>query len=163
MLKLFELAHEYLRILDACDHAGDPESERAFADTIAGIKGEIDHKIDNCSAVVRTMEAEMKALQEEEERMYARRKAIDANKERLKAYMQTQMELCGLDKSKGARFSVMIQKNPPKVAVDEESKLPDAYWVTKREPNKRDILAAFKSGQVVPGCRLEESSSLRIR
>jgi phage host-nuclease inhibitor protein Gam len=162
-LKLYEMAFEYQRVLDLCDQAGDPESERAFLDTLEGLKGQIEAKLDNCAAVVRTMEAEMKALQEEEERLYARRRAIDSNRERLKGYMEEQMKACGLEKSKGARFSVQIQTSQPHVEIDELTKLPDFYFVTKREPDKRAILADLTAGKAVPGAHAERSTSLRIR
>jgi len=165
VLALYALSQQYQEVLAACDQAGDPDSEKAFTDTLASLAEDIYAKLDNCAAVVKTMEAEMDALQNEEQRLRARREAIDSNKERLKAYMQDQMEACKIEKSRGARFTVLVQSNPAKVVIDDEAKiLGDPRFVRYSESVAKDMLAqALKAGEAVAGAHLERGRSLRVR
>jgi hypothetical protein len=158
------LAADYQAVLAACDQAGDPDSEKAFQDTLAALKGEIEVKLDNCAAVLETMQAEADALQHEEQRLKARRAAIESNQSRLKNYMQEQMEACNIEKSKGARFTVLVQLNPPKVVIDDEDLILDSrFWRQKIELAKDVLGAALRAGETIEGAHLTRERSLRVR
>ena len=60
-LKLYELTDNYQKLLEMADEA-DPQ---AFEDTLEALQDEINHKAENLAKVIRTYEAEAKALEEE--------------------------------------------------------------------------------------------------
>ena len=69
------------------------------------------------------------------------------------------------DKYKGLLHQVSWAKNPPKVAILDEKKVPDAYLRFKDpEPDKKLILDDLKAGATIPGCEMAaESYSMRVK
>lgn len=162
-LSLYELTADYERLINLAEHAGTPEEEAMYQEAMRSLSGTIEEKCDRCAAVMATLQAESDALQNEEERLYARRAAILANRDRLRAYVQECMESVDLSKVKGPRFTLIIQANTPKVVVDEESKLGLEYWKNVPSLDKAKIATDLKAGREVPGAHLETGRSLRIR
>lgn len=162
-VSLYSMTEDYQRLIDLAEHAGTPEEEAMYAEAMRSLSGTIDEKCDRCAAVMTTLQAEADALQHEEERLYARRAAILANRDRLKVYVQERMEEINLTKVKGPRFTLIIQANTPKVVVDEESKLGLEYWKNTPSIDKARIAADLKAGREVAGAHLETGRSLRIR
>ena len=104
---LYELTDEYLKLLDAID-AGEIPDE-AIEDTLAGIEGEIDEKIDSLACIVKELNAEASAIREEEKTLAERRKAKENKAERLKDYIRQSMEASGKQKVETARNRVRIE------------------------------------------------------
>lgn len=162
-LSLYELTADYERLIDLASHAGTPEEEAMYQEAMRSLSGTIEEKCDRCAAVMATLQAEADALGNEEERLYARRAAILANRDRLRSYVQECMESVDISKVKGPRFTLIIQANTPKVVVDEESKLGLEYWKNVPSLDKAKIATDLKAGRDVPGAHLETGRSLRIR
>lgn len=162
-MTLYELTDQYRELVDLAENADDESDVQAFADTLEALAGEIDEKIENCAAVVRSIEAQAKSIREEEVRLAARRRAIENSTERLKRYMQDGMDAAGKSKIKGKLFTVSIQDNPPRVAVDDESQIPKDYMRVKYELDRTSISEAIKCGREVPGAHMEYGRGLRIR
>lgn len=162
-LSLYDLTNDYQRLIDLATNAGTPEEEQMYLDAMRDLSGTIEEKCDRCAAVMETLTAEAAALDHEEQRLYARRAAIMANRDRLRLHVQECMETAALQKVKGPRFTLVIQANPAKVVVDEESKLGLEYWKNTPQLDKAKIAADLKAGREVPGAHLEVGKSLRIR
>lgn len=165
-MTLYELSSEYMELLAMME---DPEvDEEVIADTLEGIGGELELKADNYARAMRQMDADAKAIKAEEERLYARRKSLENRSTWLKQRLQDVMELTGKTKFKTELFSFGIQKNPPKVVIDDPSRIYQAYLI-EQEP-KIDT-AAIKKALSDPEeaalwdgiAHLEQSESLRIR
>lgn len=162
-LSLYALSADYQAVIEAAENAGTEADEQAFRDTLAGLSGEIVEKADRCAAVMATLDATAEAIKHEEQRLEARRKAIEANRSRLSDYVLMCLKDANMPKVKGARFTLQIQQNPPKVVVDEESKIPTTYWIAKPVLDRAAISQALKNGSEVPGAHLERGESLRVR
>lgn len=160
-LTLYAMTESYQRLQDLLE-SGEVD-ETALKDTMTSLEGDITVKVDNCAAVLRTLELEADAYRFEEARLAERRKSIEANRDRLKRYVQYELESVKIDKVKGARFYVTIATNPPKLIVDDETKLPEDFWEERRELKKSAVAEALKAGREVPGAHLEQGRSLRIR
>ncbi len=164
-MKLYELGNQYQRIRDLAEMAGTEEDAKAFQDTLEGITGELDEKVDRIAALMTEFDADCDALKNEEARLEARRKSIESNRARLAEYTLHCLQDAGIEKCKGPRFTVMVSKNPPRVVIDDAAKIPEAFvrmeWVTT--PEKAAIRDALKAGKEVPGTHLEQGESLRIR
>lgn len=162
-LSLYELGKDYQRLIELAEQAGTPEDEQMYLDAMRDLSGTIEEKCDRCAAVMATLTAEAEAFGKEEERLYARRAAIMANRERLRRYVQECMEAVDLQKVKGPRFTLMLQSNPAKVVVDDEAKIGLEYWKNSPVLDKAKIAADLKAEKEVPGAHLEVGRSLRIR
>ena len=97
------------------------------------------------------------------DRLTKRRQTLRNNVDRMKQSLKQAMETVGKEKIKTDFYSYTIQKNPPKLVLDDEEIVPEDYFVTKRELDKASLKDALKVGQEVRGAHLEQTESLRIR
>ena len=158
-MKLYELADRYTRLLEMAEEM-DPE---ALADTLESLEDSIEEKVENTAKVIKSIEADISAIDEEIKRLQAMKSARKNNIDRLKVYLKEQLELVGMDKVKGKLFTVSVQNNPAKLVVKDVSKLQG--YLVEQEPKvdstrlKKDL----KAGLEVDGVELVQERSLRIR
>src|SRR5690554_44600 len=112
-MKLYELTENYLQLLEMAEDM-DPELLR---DTLESIQESIEDKAENTAKLIKSLEADVKAIKEEEKRLADRRKALEKKIENIKDYLQDQLELAGIDKVKRPTITVSIQNNPPSVRI----------------------------------------------
>lgn len=165
-MTLFELTSEYENLLEMLE---DPEADdQIITDTLEAIGGEIEAKADGYARVIRQMDADAKAIKAEEERLYKRRKSLEGRSMWLKNRLHTMMEITGKTKFKTELFSFSVQKNPPKVVIDDPAGIPAAYLIQlEPEVDTVAIKKALKNPEEAPIWKgiahLEQSESLRIR
>jgi predicted ribosome quality control (RQC) complex YloA/Tae2 family protein len=162
-MKLYELTQAYQDLIAFAENCNDEADLTAFRDTMEGLTGELNEKLENCAKVVKTIEAQEKAIDEERKRLTDRADALAASSNRLKSYMTDAMKLTDTKKVKGELFTIALQKNPPRVAVENEAEIPDSFFKIERTLVRSSVGEALKAGTVVPGCHLEYGESLRIR
>jgi len=155
MSKLYDLTKDYNAVLDMVDN-GDFEMEDVL-DTLEGIEGEIDDKLQSTVCVIREMEAEAKKFDEEIARMSNIKKTYSNAATRLKEYIRTQMELVGKDKSKGL-FSISLGKPSISTQVDDVDSLPEQYKKVSVSADKTAIGKALKAGEEIEGAQLVEGN-----
>lgn len=157
-MRLYELTAAYAAIQQLADDGEDVSAQLAELDDALEAKGTA------LVAVMRGLDAEADALRLEELRMATRRRAIEANVERLREYVRTQMQANGITKIKGPAFSIGLSDGPERVVVEDAEAVPTEFQRVRTEVDKSRILAAWKqSGECVPGTRIERSTSLRVR
>lgn len=162
MATMYELTGDYSAVLAM---ASDPEIDpQAITDTLEAINAEIEIKAENTAIIISELEAEYNKLKTEESRLAARRKAIETNAARLKDGLYNAMKTTGKEKFKTTLFSFNIQKNPVKLVIDDESKVPKKYYIP--QPPKIDaakLKEDLKAGAVRKYAHLEQGESLRIK
>ncbi|MED0676960.1 siphovirus Gp157 family protein [Aneurinibacillus thermoaerophilus] len=159
-MQLYALADTYQALMDKMQ---DDEQAVSLADTLESIEEAIEVKVENIAKMIKTMDAEAKALKEEEQRLATRRKALEAQVDSLKQYTLSTLERAGLAKVKGTLFTVGIRNNRPSVVVD-ETELPQEFLIPQPpKVDKQRLYELLRKGQVIPGARLEASCSLSIR
>ncbi|EOU3548666.1 siphovirus Gp157 family protein [Listeria monocytogenes] len=157
-MKLYELTESYQNVLDIAEQL---EAE-TLKDTLDAITESIEVKAENTAKVIKTVNAEIEALDTEIKRMSSRKSTLKNNVESMKRYLKEELEKVGLDKVKGQHLTIRIQNNPQGVLVEDESKL-GAYLV--EQPKKLDrkaILADLKDGKEIDGAEIQQGRSLRI-
>lgn len=135
-------------------------------DTLSCIEGEIEVKIEGMGRMIAMLDADAGVLEAEIKRMTARKQARKNRIDRIKNYIQTQMELMGRDKIETPVLTVALQKNPPALDVFDVMAIPTEYLVhipAHEEPDKAKIKDALKAGKEIPGCALTQGRSLRLR
>lgn len=162
---LYVLADQYL---EAAERMADLElPEEVIADTLEGLAGALEVKATNVAMFVQNLEASASAIKDAESKMAARRKAIEARAERIRAYLKENMERTGIFKIDCPYFKIAIRDNPPSVKIDAESQIPMQYMKIPDppppSPDKKAIAEALKAGQDVPGCHLERGKRLEIK
>lgn len=161
MATLYELTEEYRQLLEMMeDDTVDPE---VLQDTLEGVDGEIEAKADNCAKLIRELNGVTSVINEEIERLKARKDVISNNADRVKKYLEKAMIDTGKRKFKTALFGFNIQKNPASVVVDQEDKIPEEYWIKQEPKLDKASLKKWLKDNPADFAYLEQSEGLRIR
>ena len=161
-MNLYELTAVYQRLQDQIESGEDYEG------ILAVIGDEIEAKADGYARVIRNMEAEAKALKDEEKRLAEKRKLREAAIERLKQNLFESMKATGKEKFKTDLFSFSIQKNggkiPVIVDVKDTSELPDDLVKITEAPDLDAIRKYIEeTGDLTYAHFGERGESLRIK
>ena len=159
-MKLYELTNQYKQLQEMADDL-DPMT---LQDTLEAIEESIEDKAENTAKLIRSWEAEVKALKEEEKRLADRRRAIENNVKRTKEHLFEQLEIAGIQKVKRPLITVSIANNPHSVDILDSTLIPSNFMIQK-EPDidKKGVIAALKKGEEIPGAMLYQGRGLRIK
>lgn len=116
MVKLYELTEDY-RELEAMLEAGDID-EKAFADTLEGISGEISEKMEAMKKLKATIDGELAGIDLEIERLTKLKKSKQSAINSLESYAFNQMKKMGVSKLSTTIGDIKIQKGRQSVQVD---------------------------------------------
>lgn len=157
-MRLFDLGEEYAELQRLVDEGEDVSTE------LARIEGAIEAKGAAIVHVLRNLDADIDAYDAELKRLADRKRAAVANKERLRAHVLQCMEQAGVHRILCNTFVASVRSANEAVVIEDESKIPEAYWRTKREVAKAGILDAYRTtGECVPGTRIDKGVKLVIR
>lgn len=160
-MNLYELTAVYQRLQDQI------ESGEEYEGILAVIGDEIEAKADGYARVIRNMEAEAKALKDEEKRLAEKRKLREAAVDRLKQNLFESMKATGKEKFKTDLFTFSIQKNggalPVIVDVDTEYLPDDLVQITEKPDLKAIATYIEQTGDLTYAHFGERGESLRIK
>lgn len=183
-MKLYELSGQFAELFDRFDEineytpedGGDPEADReklrcAWFDTLTAIEDEFDIKAENVACYIKSMNAEIKAMKEEESALRRRRQAFENSVERLKGYLLGTMNAIGRNKIDMPRARLSIRKNAESLVIDDElrfiewaqSNNDDLLKYSLPEIRKTDTKKMIQSGQKLPFVHLTRTESLMIK
>lgn len=164
-LPLYEIVAQYRTDLAKLEELD--LDEQTVADTLESLGGELEVKATNVAMFVRGLESTAAAIKDAESMMAARRKAIENRAKRVRQYLLDNMQAAGISKINHPMLALSIAKNPPSVDIFDEAQIPDAYRTDPppppRVPDKALIKQAISDGFDVPGARIVQGVSLRIK
>lgn len=166
MSNLYEITGDLLQLQAMLEDDVDPE---VLADTLEGVQGEYDFKIESYCKVIKNLEADVVGIKAEVDRLNSKKKTLESNVDRLKKAMFESMKATDTPKVKGQLFTVAIQKNGGKIPVivapdADTSKLPDELVIVTEKPNLDAIREQLEAGKSITGFSLgERGESLRIK
>jgi hypothetical protein len=137
-----------------------------LTDTLDSLQCAIEEKAQGIAVIASEMTADIGYVDSEIKRLQARKRSIEGNVERLKDYMQTNMQALGMEKIKTPTHTIAIRQNPASLVIDDAKALYAEYLTIipqTVEPNKQKIKDALKAGKEVPGARLTAEKRLEIR
>lgn len=166
MATLYELTGQMQALLALME---DPDVDpQIIEDSLEAVSGEIEVKADGYARVMAELEARKAAVKAEKDRLAALESSLGKNIDRMKESLKTSMIATGKTKFKTDLFSFSVQKNPPKVVIDDLSRIPEGFLIP--QPPKVDTasikesLKSVDAGSMWEGiCHLEQGESLRIR
>lgn len=161
-MTLYELTGDYLGLLELAE---DPETDpQIFQDTLEGIEGAIEDKADGYARVIKQLDANAKALDEEIKRLKSKKDACKNNIDRMKLHLTNAMIAIDKRKFKTDLFSFNVQKNQASVILDvDEADIPDEFMRIKKEVSKTAIKEAIDAGKEISFAHLEQSEGVRIK
>ena len=128
MSNLFELKDSYQQVYDLI---AEQEDEQILKDTLSSINDAIEDKADGYVAVIKSLEADNNAIDEEIKRLRQRKTSNQNGVKRLKESLQEVMEQTEKRSSK-LRLIRSIANNPPSLDVTDESLIPKQYYVEQQ-------------------------------
>lgn len=159
-MKLNEISTAIHTLIDLmeCD-------DETLQDTLESLEGEFDAKVQYLVQKALECDANADVCKAEADRIANRKKAFENRAKRIREFVQYQMMLVNKPKLNYPLYTVYVQNNPPKVNVADETLIPSNYWIEKveRSVDKKSILELLKTGADVPGCTMEQGTSLRIK
>ena len=165
MESLYELTEQYLAVRDML--FDEDVDEQVINDTLESIEGAIEVKADNYAKIIRTMDASIKAMKDEEQRLSSRRKSLEERQKWLKDTLEANMRYTGKMKFKTELFSFNIQKNgglEPLVITGELEDIPGRYLIQQPPIPDNMKIRKLLEEQPVEWAHLEpRGESLRIR
>lgn len=162
MPKLYELAGIYNSLWALVE---DEEMDLAqLEQAMQSVEGDIQEKAENMAKLIKQIDGDVTTIKAEIDRLAAKKKALENKKDGIKAYLEEQLGIAGIDKVKTPLFTVAMQNNPPSVNVVDESLIPKQYFIPQ-DPvlDRKAVMTALKEGQAVPGAEIKQGRSLRIR
>ncbi|PTJ29916.1 siphovirus Gp157 family protein [Staphylococcus simulans] len=161
MVRLFDLTESYQQVYDLIAEEGD---EKALVDTLESIEDAFEDKADGYQAVIKSLEADNVAIDEEIKRLRQRKTTNQNGIKHLKESLQEAMVRTDKIKFKTALHSYSIANNPPSLDIETEKYIPTEYWVSQApKVNKKDLLADLKNGKEIKGVTVKQTQSLRVR
>ena len=153
-MNLFELASEYLRVLEVSDQF----DEEILRDTLDSIQEPLEVKMANYVKLIKSIDADIEAIKAEETRLKKLKDSKNKTIEKLKETLLWAVEVTGQEQKNGMKKvvvqndvhvkSLWLQKNPPKVEILNEKIVPKKFKIP--QPPKIDskaILAAMKEDE----------------
>ena len=158
-MTLYNLIPEFKDLLDK-EELTDEDSLR-----INEISHDIEIKASNICSLTDQMESFIAFCKCEESRISAKRNAVQNKIKWLNNYLKTNMESAGIGVIEFGTKKVSLQKNPPKLFIDDENIIPPKYFIVIPESfslDKKRLLKDLKAGDIA-GVHSERSLSLRKR
>ena len=166
MASLYDITGRALALLQMADDE-DIEDE-VFKDTLDGIEGEFDDKIETYCKVIKNIEADAKAVAEELKRLQAKKKHLENTVDRMKKTMYEAMKLTGKTSSGGTILKATIQKNGGALPLIMDDPIaedyPEEFRLIEYKANNEAIRKALDDGQELPFAHYgERGESIRIK
>ena len=159
---LYKLSGDYQYLLSLLQD--DEADEQMIIDTLDGIEGLIEHKLEAYSIIISELQSRVDFFKKEEVRIFNRRRAIANNIDRMKDRMFEALRAVGLKKMETDHFTVSIQKNGGKQPLDIHGDVPEDYMTYVPKVDNEAIREALEAGEELDFATLQErGESLRIR
>lgn len=159
MTTLADLAEMLNKLVEEVDLI----DSQTYNDTLEGCEGAFEVKAEKVVYAIRGMERRAALMREQAKLFRSRIAVVDENVAYLKTYLQHALEFTGKKALETPAFTIRLRKATAVVITDEDS-VPSQMMRTKTvsEPDKVSIGKQLKAGEEVPGCELEQRTSLTI-
>lgn len=165
MASLYELTAGLQTLWDLMEE-GTLEEEMLL-DAFKNQEEEISIKLEGYCKFLKNLESDIAGLKAEEDRLKARRKAMENTRDRMKAVMRDAVLAAGEKKIPCGTFTVSVQNNPSKVVMDEQyiENIPEEYLKYAEPDIDRALIKRHLEAGVLPEgiAHLETEVGVRIR
>jgi len=161
-MKLYEYPQEMDKLVQLATEEGGLSHE--LLGELKHLGGSFKEKVVNCVKVIKELESSVAAVGAEIDRLKGKQQSFKGKAVWLKSYVHDQMVGMEMDLVKDDLFTVRVAETPGRVEVVDQAVIPPRYLEQGEvKVLKSAILTSLKEGELVPGCELVKSTSLRIR
>jgi len=162
-ISLWEMSAGFVTLSTMLDEQSPDED---ILRSLEAIQGSLETKAVSIVNLIKSLDAEVKVIKDEEDRLSRRRKSKENTAANIRQYIQGAMIQMKLDKIKTPLINISVVNNPPSVYVSNPDIVPGEYMTfipAQYVPDKKEIAKALKDGVEVKGCELQQKKGLRIR
>lgn len=165
MASLYELTYGLQTLWDLMEEGA--LDEELLLDAFKNQEEEISIKLEGYCKFLKNLESDIAGLKAEEDRLKARRKAMENTREKMKTIMRDAVIATGEKKIPCGTFTVSVQANPSKVVMDEQyiENIPEEYLKYAEPDIDRALIKRHLEAGVLPEgiAHLETEVGVRIR
>ena len=152
---LYSLTDDLRQLIDLAPSI-DPEDAQCFLDTLEGVLGARDDKLDGYAAVIDTLKSQVELLDHEEVRIANRKKAVENRIKLMKERMLESMQTTNQTKIQTDLHTFAIQKNGGKAPLTITGTVPDDFIKMEPKTDTEKIRTALENGETFDWANLEE-------
>ena len=152
---LYSLTDDLRQLIDLAPSI-DPEDAQCFLDTLEGVLGARDDKLDGYAAVIDTLKSQVELLDHEEVRIANRKHAVENRIKLMKQRMLESMQTTNQTKIQTDLHTFAIQKNGGKAPLTITGTVPDDYIKMEPKTDTEKIRTALENGEQLDWAHLKE-------
>lgn len=160
-MTLYEITGQFKQLLDLASE--EDIDQQIINDTLEGVDYEFEEKADAYAKIIRELDGNIDTIDKEIKRLTDKKNTVKNNIVGIKYNLEKAMIETGKLKFKTALFGFGIQKNPPSVVIDDESAIPDTYFIPQDPKLDKTAVKKFLKDNDVSWAHLQQTESLRIR
>jgi len=161
-MTLWEITQEFLSLASYIEEAGG-EATPEMMEELAINRENFGHKAEGYAKLILKWESEIDTASAEIKRIQAIKKTKENSVARLKETLLNALMLYGQNGKWETPLMKLSTRRSQAVEIVDETELPDAFFVVKKEASKTAIGNALKAGEEVPGAFLKDNVSLQIK
>ncbi len=162
-MELYKITTEFKEALDNSFNPETGEVDETSLVRLQEIKESLHEKCIAVASYIENLEAEKNAIAEAKKNMADREKKYKSRVDWLKSYLLENMQRAEIKKVTCPYFDITLAKNPPAVEVFDEEAVPTKYERVKIEKDVQKIRDDLLAGVIIPGARLIQRQSVRIK
>lgn len=146
-MTLYEITGELLELQNMIEEGADPD---VVNDTIESVEFDLEQKAEGYVMVIRNLEAQAKAIKDEEKRLREKRLAAENGIERLKKRLFDSMNATGKKKLNAGVFTLSVQKNGgalPVIIDEDVMNMPQEMLKIDIKPDTKRIAELLQDDQ----------------
>lgn len=156
MANLYETTNDLVAFQEMCSDIDADMNDEVVKDTLEGLQGAYDDKVESWLRVVKNLEGELTAVKEESDRMAKRAKTIKNNIDRMKSALLTSMAMTGRKKAGNTLKASVASNGGALPLIVDDVELPEEYQKVEVKPNNEAIRDALDHGKELPFARYGE-------
>ena len=161
-MKLYEYPEKLDNLVRLATEEGGLSQE--LLGELKHLGGSFKEKVINCVKIIKELDSSVDAVGAEIDRLKGKQQSFKHKRDWLKGYVHDQMVGMEMDLVKDDLFTVRVSETPGRVGIVDQTMIPARYLEHGEvKVLKSAILTSLKEGELIPGCELVKSTSLRIR
>jgi len=159
MTTLADLADMLNKLVEEVEYL----DSQTYSDTLEGVEGAFEVKAERVVYAILGIDRRAQLMKDQLRRFRERIHIVEQNAHYLRTYLQHGLQSTGKKRLETPAFSMRLRKSTA-VIIDEEEEVPSQLMRTKTttEPDKVAIGKQLKALEEVPGCHLEERTTITI-
>ena len=166
MPKLYEITSEYEKLMDTI-FENDGVIDEHLGASLDVVKDEFNEKVLNVAKMIKNLEGEQAAFDNESQRLMGKARTIQNNISWLKDYIKNGMRRLKTNEVKGEILTIRIRPSPPSCLILNDKLVPSEFIriiPETKEVNKKAVIQHYKDrAEIVPGTEISVGTTLTIK